>query len=293
LISILTHCYDRGSEIIVGSDSHIQMYEQGGYAHIGGVACWSITSEKDGTLDLNNVDKAIRRFEDPHETRTRLLCLENTHMPSGGRILPLDYLAKVRELTKKDNVKIHMDGARLMNACVGLGVQPSVVLKHVDSVSMCFSKGLGCPIGSIIGGSKEFINQSLRMRKLVGGGMRQVGILAAAALHVLDSPYEEMLRRDHANAKRLAHAIADLNCKHLLIRPEEVETNILIIDTGSILADTIVSMLSKADKSGISVKVGSLSDKVLRVVTHRDISDSDIDKAIEKFRAVANELQSI
>jgi threonine aldolase len=294
LIAIMTHCDTRGSEMIVGSNHHIQRYEQGGYAQFAGVACSLIKPEGDGTMKLEHIQQAIRTdLDDFHQTRTRLLCLENTHLHSGGRCLPLDYLKNIRDLTNNYNIKVHMDGARLMNACVGLNTSPKEILKYVDSVSMCFSKGLGCPVGAILGGKSDFIKQALRMRKALGGGMRQAGILAAAALHVLDSPYEDMLRRDHCNAKKLAQGIADTKSQYFILNPDDVQTNIIFINTGSMAAQKIVDLLSQDDKSGLSILATAFGEKTIRLVTHRDLTDGDIDTMIEKFGYVMEKLHVI
>lgn len=198
----MVHCDTRGSEAICGDMSHTFLYEQGGAAYLGGVQQNAIKNNPDGTFDLNEVRRKIRGF-DLHEPRTKLILVENTHNMCGGKVLPLSFLQEVQEIAKENNLKVHMDGARVFNAAAHLNIPVADIVKYVDSASVCLSKGLSCPIGSMLVGTKEFIHEARRTRKALGGGMRQVGILGAAGLVALNT-IVPILSKDHANTYRVA-----------------------------------------------------------------------------------------
>ncbi|KAF5906393.1 putative low-specificity L-threonine aldolase 2, partial [Clarias magur] len=204
LIAVMVHCRERGDEMILGDLSHLHIYEQGGSAQLAGVHSATLTTLADGTFDLEQLESKIRHdYPDAHYPRSRLVCVENTHNIMGGRVLPVSFLQQLRSIADKNGLAVHMDGARLMNAAVALGVHPSVMIKHCHSVSVCLSKGLGAPAGTILAGSKEFIQRAVRVRKALGGGMRQAGILAAAGkIALLDMMAR--LEEDHRNAKTFA-----------------------------------------------------------------------------------------
>ncbi|CAH3170038.1 unnamed protein product, partial [Porites evermanni] len=201
LVSVMAHCSGRGDELFVGDIAHITIWEQGGVAQIAGVHPRQVHTNPDGTLDLLEIESKVRSREDAHQPISRLICVEQTHNGTGGRVLSLEYLQRVKELAVKLGLRVHMDGARLFNAATALGVPVGQVTQHVDSVTFCLSKALGAPVGSIVAGDKEFISSRCwRHRKVLGGGMRQAGVLAAAGIHALDH-IAPKLHEDHANAQ--------------------------------------------------------------------------------------------
>ncbi|XP_047403510.1 low-specificity L-threonine aldolase 1-like isoform X3 [Sciurus carolinensis] len=204
LICVMGHCRRRGSQLLLGQECHLHVYEQGGVAQIAGVHSHLLPDLPYGTLDLAELERVITRgLGSPYHPVCELVCLENTHSSSGGRVLPMDYLRQVHLLAQSHGARVHLDGARLMNAAVALRVPPARIVEHCDSVSFCLSKGLGAPVGALVGGPKDFIEEAWRLRKALGGGMRQAGVLAAAALVGL-AEAEEVLPRDHENARRFA-----------------------------------------------------------------------------------------
>nr|GEX98045.1 probable low-specificity L-threonine aldolase 1 [Tanacetum cinerariifolium] len=204
LISVLVHCEIRGSEVILGNNSHIHIYENGGISTIGGVHPRPVKNNDDGTMDIDLIESAIRNpnFKICYP-KTRLICLENSHANTGGKCLSVEYTDRVGELAKKHGLKLHIDGARIFNAAVALDVPVHRLVQAADSVSVCLSKGLGAPVGSVIVGTKTFIDRARILRKTLGGGMRQVGILCAAALVALQENVPKLVT-DHKNAKTLA-----------------------------------------------------------------------------------------
>ncbi|EPS60604.1 hypothetical protein M569_14199, partial [Genlisea aurea] len=236
LISVLTHCQIRGSEVILGDYSHIHIYENGGISTIGGVHPRTVKNTDDGTMDIDLIEAAIRdpRFEICYPT-TRLICLENSHAHSGGRCLTAGYTDKVGELAKKYGLKLHIDGARIFNASVALGVPVKRLVQAADSVTACLSKGLGAPAGTMIAGSKAFIHKARILRKTLGGGMRQVGVLCAAALIAVDENVDK-LESDHKKAKILAEGLNKIKGLHVDLA--SVETNIVFFD---VLEDSCIT----------------------------------------------------
>ncbi|MHC4567077.1 MAG: low-specificity L-threonine aldolase [Planctomycetota bacterium] len=269
LVCVLTHC-GRGDEVILGDQSHTFVYEAGGIAALGGVHPHTIANQPDGTLRLEDIAGAIRA-DNVHFPRTRLVCLENTHNRCGGAVLAPDYVEQVATLAHDRGLLLHLDGARVFNASVALGVDVKELTPHVDSLSFCLSKGLSAPVGSVICGSKEFIAEARRIRKSVGGGMRQCGIIAAAGIEALEN-MTARLTEDHANAKRLAEGIAEI--EGLAVELERVQTNIVFFDlVGETLSpEQIVSQL--ADEG---IKILQTGPSRLRAVTHHGISAEDID----------------
>lgn len=221
LLGLMAHC-ERGDEYIVGQQAHTYKYEGGGAAVLGSIQPQPIDGEADGSLDLAKVEAAIKQ-DDFHFARTRLLALENTMQ---GKVLPLDYLAAARELTQRRGLSLHLDGARLYNAAVKLGVPAREITQYFDSVSVCLSKGLGAPVGSVLCGSAALIGKARRLRKMVGGGMRQAGVLAAAGLYALQHQVER-LAEDHAKAAHLGEALAGLGYS-----VEPVQTNMVYVQLG-------------------------------------------------------------
>ncbi|MDG9980151.1 low-specificity L-threonine aldolase [Ectopseudomonas oleovorans] len=266
LLGLMAHC-ERGDEYIVGQQAHTYKYEGGGAAVLGSIQPQPIDGEADGSLDLAKVEAAIKQ-DDFHFARTRLLALENTMQ---GKVLPLDYLAAARELTRRRGLSLHLDGARLYNAAVKLGVPAREITQHFDSVSVCLSKGLGAPVGSVLCGSAALIAKARRLRKMVGGGMRQAGGLAAAGLYALQHQVQR-LADDHANAAHLGGALAELGYS-----VEPVQTNMVYVQLGE-RAGQIKSFMAER---GIAVSAAPR----LRLVTHLDVDSADIERVIEAFAA--------
>ncbi|MFZ5515300.1 MAG: low-specificity L-threonine aldolase [Candidatus Zhuqueibacterota bacterium] len=268
LIAILTHTQP-GDEVIVERESHTYNYEVGGAGALAGVQLNPIPGNR-GILSAAQIKQAIRE-PNVHIPATRLLCLENTHNRGSGAIYPLDDIAAIRQLTLQHSIRMHLDGARLFNACVATGVSAATYARHFDSLMFCFSKGLGAPVGSILAGSTEFIRRAHRFRKMLGGGMRQVGILAAAALYALENNVER-LADDHAHAKMLAQAIGEI--KGFRIHPNHVETNIIVFDVAE-SGLTVPQVLSKLAERGI-LMIG-FGEKLVRAVTSLEVGRDDIE----------------
>ncbi|MBG0838915.1 low-specificity L-threonine aldolase [Ectopseudomonas toyotomiensis] len=266
LLGLMAHC-ERGDEYIVGQQAHTYKYEGGGAAVLGSIQPQPIDGEADGSLDLAKVEAAIKQ-DDFHFARTRLLALENTMQ---GKVLALDYLAAARELTRRRGLSLHLDGARLYNAAVKLGVPARDITRHFDSVSVCLSKGLGAPVGSVLCGSTALIAKARRLRKMVGGGMRQAGVLAAAGLYALHHQVQR-LAEDHANAERLGTALTELGYS-----VEPVQTNMVYVQLGE-RAGQIKAFMAER---GIAVSAAPR----LRLVTHLDVSAEQIVRVIEAFDA--------
>jgi threonine aldolase len=279
LASLLTHC-GRGEEVIVGDQAHIFRYEAGGSSALGGIAQFQIPNNPDGTLPLAKVEAAIRG-SDQHEARTKLIALENTHNRCGGTVLPLGYLKQVRELADEHHLKIHLDGARVFNAAVALSVEVKAIAQYADSVTFCLSKGLSAPVGSVICGRQDFVAEARRKRKMLGGGMRQAGVLAAAGIVALEKMIAR-LAEDHTNARRLAEGLADT--PGVAIDLERVQTNIIYFDlmpdvkvTGDVIAQRMLEHKIKILSPG--------SARRFRFVTHAWIDRNDIDRVLLAFRA--------
>ncbi|XP_058744083.1 low-specificity L-threonine aldolase 1-like isoform X1 [Vicia villosa] len=280
LIAVLVHCEVRGSEVILGDTSHINIYENGGISTIGGVHSRQLKNNDDGTIDIDLIESAIRdpRGELMFPT-TRLICLENSHANSGGRCLSVEYTDRVGEVAKKHGLKLHIDGARIFNAAVALGVPVDRLVEAADSASVCLSKGIGAPIGSVIVGSKNFITKAKRLRKTLGGGMRQIGILCAAALVALKENVGK-LESDHKKTRLLADGLNEI--KELRINPFSVETNIIFIDIVDGSRTTTEKICKYLEERGILV----MHDKPsrLRVVVHHQISASDVQYTLSCFQ---------
>lgn len=265
LIGLLSHC-ERGDEYIVGQNAHTYRFEGGGAAVLGSIQPQPLDFESDGSLDLKSVERVIKP-DDFHFANTRLLCLENTQ---DGKVLPLDYLSRAAELTDKHGLALHLDGARGFNAAVKLGVPVENIARHFDSVSICLSKGLGAPVGSVLCGSKDLVDKARRWRKVLGGGMRQAGILAAAGIYALREQVDR-LEQDHENARRLAVGLARF--EELGIDAEAVQTNMLFASTDVDLATNLKDHLAK---DGIVIRAGN----PIRMVAHLDVSSEDVQQVI-------------
>ncbi|GBP40548.1 Probable low-specificity L-threonine aldolase 2 [Eumeta japonica] len=225
LIAIMVHCNKRGAEMLCGDKSHIFKRESGGGSHLAGTLTTALKNLPDGTFDIKELENHVRGT-DIHEPITMMLAVENTHNACGGRVIPLDWLDKVATICKKHGLLLHMDGSRLFNASEYLREEPARLVRDCDSVSVCFSKSLGAPVGSALAGTRRFIEQARRMRKMLGGGMRQSGVLAAAALVALEETVPS-LYADHKRALYLAKAINDLKLSTFTINMESQQTNIV------------------------------------------------------------------
>ena len=267
-----------GDEVIVERDSHIFHYEAGAPGILSGVQLHTLEGEH-GFLSADRIEAAIRP-QNVHHAPTRLICLENTHNRAGGTIFPLESIEEIRGLADKHGLRMHLDGARLWNASVASGIPLRIWARHFDSVTVCFSKGLGAPVGSLVAGSKDRIERALRIRKILGGGMRQAGILAAGALYAIEN-HIDRLADDHRRARRLAEALNGLSS--IRIDLDSVQTNIVFIEIDS---DKMTAARAAETLAGRGVLVLALTPTRLRAVTHLEIDDTDIDRTIEVFRAV-------
>ena len=272
LTCVLTHC-TRGHEVILGDKSHIFLNEAGGTSAIGGIHPRIIKNQPDGTLKLEDIQAAIRG-DNVHWPRTRLICLENTHNFCQGSPLTLEYTNSVAHLAKDANIGFHLDGARIFNAAVALNVEVKELAKGADSVAFCLSKGLSAPVGSLVCGSAEFVAQARRIRKLLGGGMRQAGIIAAAGIVALKD-MTDRLREDHQNARQLAEGI--LKIPGLTIDLDKVHTNIVFFDLESNHI-TVPDFLSRARQKDVWLL--SLWPQRFRAVTHFGITAKDIERVL-------------
>lgn len=284
LISIMVHCSRRGDEVLIGDRSHVTCYEQGGVASIGGVHPRTVKTLSDGTLDLNDLQSKIRP-DDIHAPCTQLVCIENTHNLMGGKVLKPLYMKKLVEFANRNNLKLHIDGARIFNAATALNIPVASLVEGADSVSFCLSKGLCAPVGSVVAGSNEFIKKARRLRQALGGGMRQAGVLAAPGLIAI----EKMSRRlevDHSNAKRLAIGIANMKHLGLQIEADSVETNIVlfVVCHPNLNGSQLVERLEEGDD--VKVRMLVVEENTVRAVTHHQVSQEGIDLCLEKIMSV-------
>jgi threonine aldolase len=276
-LSIKSHTQP-GDEVIIEASSHPYNFEGGAGAALSGIQFQCLKGVR-GILDASQIEEAIRPA-DHHFPVTRLICLENTHNRGGGSIYPLEKMAEIYRLAKSKGLMLHLDGARLWNASVATGIKPREYAQWADSVSVCLSKGLGAPIGSLVAGSKSFIDRVHRFRKMFGGGMRQAGIIAAAGIYALDH-HLERLKEDHRNAKRLAVGLKEF--KGVSIDPMHVETNIVIFDVAN--TGMMGSQVAEAMKKE-GVLIHAFSKTQIRLVTHLDVNAEDIEKALKAFKKI-------
>lgn len=281
LTAILAHC-QRGDEVILGDKAHTFLFEAGGVSALGGVHSRQLPNQADGTLALEDIRAAIRP-DDPHQPITSLITLENTHNRCGGVPLSPAYTRAVGELAYEHGLKLHLDGARLFNAAAALEVDPKALTQPVDSVTFCLSKALCAPVGSIVCGSAEFIERAHRIRKQLGGGMRQVGVLAAAGMVALETMIDR-LAEDHARAQKLAEILSE--CPGLVLDPDTPRTNMIFcsLREGFPLTASQVAQELKAH----GVQAGVAGARRFRLVTHYWIGDEDVLKAGQAFIEVLN-----
>ncbi len=269
LTALMTHC-QRGDEVLVGQQAHTYRYEGGGAAVLGSIQPQPLEHEPDGSIALERIAAAIKP-DDPHFARTRLLALENT---IGGKVLPLPYQHAATDLAHERGLATHLDGARLFNAAVALGVAPHEVATGFDSVSVCLSKGLGAPVGSVLLGSREFIDRARRPRKMLGGGLRQAGVLAAAGIFALEH-HVARLAEDHANAQRLADGLRGIE----ELSVDGPHTNMVFV---TVPAASVGALEAFLHGHGILVLARS---PTVRLVTHLDVDAAGIERAVAAFRA--------
>jgi threonine aldolase len=275
LVCLLAHC-ERGDEIYLGQQDHIFMYEAASAAVVGGIQHRIFSNREDGTIDLDEV-AAAQRSDDAHQPRSRLISVENTHNRCAGSPLSLDYMAAVRDFADQRELRVHLDGARIFNAALALDCSVAELCSYADSMTFCLSKGLGAPVGSVICASKDFIYKAHRARKMLGGGMRQAGLLAAAGTFALENRVDR-LAEDHANAKRLAEGISEIpgiDCKADLYK-----SNLVYFELeGDRDPDAFVTSMAER-----GVRFFKLWAKRFRLVTHFGIEAEDIEFALDAFR---------
>ncbi|HLG19479.1 MAG TPA: GntG family PLP-dependent aldolase, partial [Bdellovibrionota bacterium] len=269
-VAIRTHT-EPGDEIIMEASAHPFLFESGALGGICGVQARLVPGER-GVITPEQIEPVIR-VRAPHFPPTKLIVLENTHNQGGGSVYPLEIIRSIRTLADRHELKMHMDGARLWNACIASGKQPADYAESFDSVSVCLSKGLGAPVGSVLTGSKTFIDRARRFRKMFGGAMRQSGILAAAGIYALEHHYER-IREDHENAKHLANRLSRI--KRIRIRPEDVETNILFFGVEGKPPKWLEQELKPRGVWVIAARPGEV-----RAITHLDVDRAGIDRAAE------------
>ena len=275
LIGVLSHC-ERGDEVILGHLAHTFLYEAGGISAFGGIHSRQLINQSDGTLLLPDIVAAIR-YQNDHFPPTKLICLENTHNLCNGSPLEKDYISNVVEIAKSNSLKVHVDGARIFNASAALGVSPSDLNEGIDSVSFCLSKGLSAPIGSLLCGSKNFIKKARRIRKALGGGMRQGGIVAAAGKYALEHMVSR-ISEDHRLARKLAEGLSNIN--FIYLNPKDIRTNIIYFKFKSDRYSEQV-LLDTMKKKGILFLESSPGK--FRMVTHSCVNENDIDYTIKEL----------
>jgi len=277
LSAILAHC-TRGDEVILGNLGHTFLFEGGGIAALGGVHPYVLPTQPDGTLNIADIQSAIRS-DDPHFPVSRLITLENTHNRCGGVPLSVEYMDQVGQLAQAAGLKVHVDGARIFNAAVALGIPACQLVQAADSITFCLSKALCAPVGSVLCGSTEFIYKARRIRKQLGGGMRQAGIVAAAGIVALEEMVDR-LAEDHRRAGRLAQELSAI--PGLRLMSERPPTNMVFVsvdETIGLTASEIVSRLAQQQ-----IRVGAVGNFSLRMVTHYWIDDEAVERSVAAFR---------
>jgi threonine aldolase len=279
LVSVLTHC-GRGDEVILGDISHTFVYEAGGISALGGIFPHTLPNQPDGKLRLEDIRSAIRT-DNVHFPRTRLVILENTHNRCGGAVLDAEYTCRVADLAHQAGFPLHLDGARIFNAATALGVDVKTLASPADSITFCLSKALCAPVGSVVCGSVEFIARARRIRKQVGGGMRQAGILAAAGIIAIEEMVDH-LADDHRRARRLAEGLAGI--PGLVLDPGLPPTNMVYVSLVEDFPRDSTAIAQTIEKKGI--RVGVINPRRFRLVTHYWIDDVAIEKVLAAFQQV-------
>ncbi len=279
LAAILSHC-QRGDEVILGKYNHTFLFEAGGISALGGVHSCQLSNQPDGSLLLSEIEAAIRP-DDPHDPITRLICLENTHNRCGGTVQTPEYTRQAAELAHAHGLKLHLDGARIFNAAAALGRPARELAGPADSVTFCLSKGLCAPVGSVLCGTQEFIKKAHRVRKMLGGGMRQAGILAAAGIVALQKMVSR-LGEDHLRARHLAEGLSEI--KGIVLDPGTPATNMIFFNLTEGVKIPARDVEVEMKKRGILVNASG--ERRFRLVTHYWIDDRAVDRTIEAFHAI-------
>jgi threonine aldolase len=282
LAAVLSHC-NRGEEVILGNKSHTFLSEAGGIAALGGVHSYQLPNQPDGTLLLDDIRAAIRE-DDPHNPITRLISLENTHNRCGGVAIHKGYIAAVGGLARENGLNLHIDGARIFNAATALGVSAAELVAPADSITFCLSKGLSAPVGSVLCGSRDFIQRALRIRKQLGGGMRQAGVLAAAGIVALETMVDR-LQEDHVRADRLAKGLAEI--PGLVLDPGTPHTNMVFLNLAENFPLDAADVEARLSNCG--VKADATGPRRFRLVLHAWVDDRGVEKAISAFHQVMRE----
>jgi threonine aldolase len=280
LIGVRLHCKP-GDEMICEAGCHIINYEQSGYAQLSGIAARTVEGRY-GVVEPSRFEGLIRPG-DTHQVRTRLVCLENTHNRGGGKIQPYETVKRICSWAHENGLRTHLDGARLFNAVIATGIEAPRWAAHFDTVSVCFSKGLGAPVGSALAGSRELIADAVRHRKVLGGGMRQCGVTASAALYALEN-HLERLAHDHECAQRLASGIAEID--ELELTPEQIDTNLLFFRVDERLG-TAADLCHRLRERGVLML--PLGPQSVRAVTHLDVTPQDADRAVEVLKQLCRQ----
>jgi threonine aldolase len=278
LVALLTHC-GRGDEVILGDESHIFWYESGGAAALGGMPFALLPNGDNGEMDLNRVANAIRTPNRPGYPRTGVICIENTQNRCGGAVLSLEYMKELKALAGEHDIPVHMDGARIFNASAASDVPADVIASHADTIQFCLSKGLAAPVGSLVVGSSEFIGRARAARKILGGAMRQSGVIAAAGVVALKDMVTR-LGEDNQRARKIADGLAAID--GVQIDPETVDTNIVIFQTEP--AMNHVAFIDAMAAQG--VRVSNYGTRGVRMVTHYQVTDEDVDTILAAARHV-------
>lgn len=286
LLAVLSHCTARGQEVLLGSSSHLHLWEQGGLAQLGGVHSRTLQNREDGSFCIDSMSAMVQGPEDPHSCHTRLVAIENSHNAAGGTVLPLAWLNRLASTCSSLGLLLHCDGARLLHSATHLSVPPSSLLPGHTSATLCLSKGLGAPVGSLLLSSKTVIESARRLRKALGGGMRQTGVLAAAGLYGLEHVYPR-LGEEHAKAARLSACIEGAGRGRITVAPRQ--TNIVLVQVcpSVCTAQHLVSLLQAAPQPVLSLE---WAPQVLRLVTHRDISSCALERAEDTLYSVIEQL---
>jgi threonine aldolase len=281
LVSALVHC-GRGDELILGDQSHTFRYEAGGVSAVGSIHPHTLRNRPDGTIALEDIEGAIRPARNPHFPHTAAIFVENTHNICGGVAIPPSYFRDLRKLADRHGIAVHLDGARIFNAAIALNCPVTDITEHVDTVSFCLSKGLCAPVGSLVCGPASFIDQANRMRKVLGGGMRQAGIIAAAGIVALEQMVDR-LADDHRNARRLAEGLAGIS--GIEIDPTGVQTNLVFFGLSAEAPIDPPTLIERLDREH-NVKIGSRGGRRFRVATHYWITPERVEIAVDAFRSV-------
>lgn len=279
LVAFLTHC-QRGDEAIMGDQAHTFYYEVGGVSALGGIMVHTVPNQSDGTLNTADIQSAIR-VEDVHFPTTKLIALENTHNRCGGVVLDPEYIKQVVNIARENNLVVHMDGARIFNAAIKLRLPVKKILEGVNSVTFCLSKGLGAPVGSVLCGQRDFIASARRMRKQLGGGMRQAGILAAAGIVALETMVDRLVE-DHQRATYLGEKLNSV--PNIVVRKNSPQTNMVFFDLVDTYPKSNLQVIEELKK--LKVLVGTSKNRGFRLVTHFGITDEHIDSVIESLKLV-------